>query len=312
MDLVAGCRVLVQLADRGSVSDAAAALGIPQPVASRRLGALERRLGIPLVDRSARSSAVGERARELLPTVRRLVELADAVELDAGRMRSRPLTLAVPLASPLRALADLTAEAARAGRPLETRGAEPAERRSLVEAGLVRAALVPVPTDRATWAAPLGVAVARGEAADQAAGQTTGDAAAGEAASDGGVRLEQLRPSRARPAALRLAGRALVLTPEDDVPHVRGAVERAAAAHGLLARQVRIAASTSGAVAAALTGDAALLTALEAHAAGLAFAPLIDPVVVRGHAVAASDPADAAVVVGALARSVAVSLGAAS
>ena len=45
MDLVGGCRAFVSVSELGSFTRGSAAAGIAQPVASRRISALERHLG---------------------------------------------------------------------------------------------------------------------------------------------------------------------------------------------------------------------------------------------------------------------------
>jgi phytoene dehydrogenase-like protein len=55
MDLLGACTAFVHVSDRGSFTHGAAAARIPQPVASRRIAALEKHLGAPLFDRTTRS-----------------------------------------------------------------------------------------------------------------------------------------------------------------------------------------------------------------------------------------------------------------
>ncbi|MFJ6672250.1 LysR substrate-binding domain-containing protein [Actinosynnema sp. NPDC091369] len=79
-------RLLVLVGELGSLGRAAAALGVAQPSASKRLSTLERRLGVVLVDRGRRGSVltpagvvVTERARRVLDEVAGLVEGARAL-----------------------------------------------------------------------------------------------------------------------------------------------------------------------------------------------------------------------------------------
>src|SRR3954466_6484336 len=51
-------RLLVLVGDRGTIGRAPEALGIAQPSASKRLSTLERNLGLSLVDRTRRGSAL--------------------------------------------------------------------------------------------------------------------------------------------------------------------------------------------------------------------------------------------------------------
>ncbi|OZM78121.1 LysR family transcriptional regulator [Pseudonocardia sp. MH-G8] len=55
---VESLRLLVLVADRGSLTAAAVQAGTTQPAASKRMSALERRLGVRLLDRSRRGTAL--------------------------------------------------------------------------------------------------------------------------------------------------------------------------------------------------------------------------------------------------------------
>jgi DNA-binding transcriptional LysR family regulator len=72
-------RCFVAVVDTGSLTDAAAALGISQPAVSRTLAALELHLGARLLRRSARGTSLTAAGQRALPRVRRL--LADAEDL---------------------------------------------------------------------------------------------------------------------------------------------------------------------------------------------------------------------------------------
>src|SRR5918999_3206525 len=88
-------RVLVEVADRGSFSAAAAALSMTQPAVSRQMAGLERRLGVPLFRRRHRGAlptAPGEvaieMARDVLARMAALeARLGTFAGLDAGRLR---------------------------------------------------------------------------------------------------------------------------------------------------------------------------------------------------------------------------------
>ncbi|MCK9869203.1 LysR family transcriptional regulator [Nocardiopsis dassonvillei] len=111
MDLVGACKAFVNVSERGSFTLGAAAARIPQPVASRRIAALERHLGARLFDRSTRRATLTQFGRDMLPSARRLVRLAEEMEHDAERAALRPLRLAVPDTCATRDLALLGAEA---------------------------------------------------------------------------------------------------------------------------------------------------------------------------------------------------------
>jgi len=67
MDLIGGCRAFVCVSETGSFTEGAAVAGIPQPVASRRIAALERHLGERLFDRSTRRARLTPFGRDMLP-----------------------------------------------------------------------------------------------------------------------------------------------------------------------------------------------------------------------------------------------------
>jgi DNA-binding transcriptional LysR family regulator len=83
-------RTVVAIAEHGSLTGAAAALGLGQPGVSRALAQVEARLGVRLVQRTTRSTELtpaGEAFREA--AVRALVAIADAA--TAARGRTPPL-----------------------------------------------------------------------------------------------------------------------------------------------------------------------------------------------------------------------------
>jgi molybdate transport repressor ModE-like protein len=100
---VATLELLVGIDDRGSLGSASRALGIAQPNASRAIRQLERRLGMPLVERSPRGSTLTAQgtvivhwAREVLADVERLLDAAAAlrVERDAQLTVASSMTVA--------------------------------------------------------------------------------------------------------------------------------------------------------------------------------------------------------------------------
>jgi DNA-binding transcriptional LysR family regulator len=85
-------RAFVAVADRGTVSAAAAGLHVAQPALSRTLQQLESELGVPLFDRARGRLTLSAAGRQLLPLARRCLD--DAAELRsaasyiaAGRLR---------------------------------------------------------------------------------------------------------------------------------------------------------------------------------------------------------------------------------
>jgi DNA-binding transcriptional LysR family regulator len=100
---VATLELLVGIDDRGSLGAAGRALGMAQPNASRAIRELERRLGMPLVQRSPRGSTLTAQgtvivhwAREVLADVERLLDAAAAlrVERDAELTVASSMTVA--------------------------------------------------------------------------------------------------------------------------------------------------------------------------------------------------------------------------
>src|SRR5699024_476975 len=125
------------------------------------------------------------------------------------------------------------------------------------------------------------------------------------------ARIAALRRSRARVPgeAGQLMGKRLRLLGEDNVPHIRDRIRRAAEPAGLLPFQVVVDHSDSAAVAAVLTdGDLLLCTEDEAADLRLPWAPLIDPQVARGYVLDAVS-ADDATVLGAFDAEIADCLG---
>ncbi|MCL2734756.1 MAG: LysR family transcriptional regulator [Actinomycetia bacterium] len=292
MDLVAACRVFVQVGERGSFTLGAAAAGVPQSVASRRVAALEEHLGERLFDRSARRAALTPFGRDMLAPARELARLAEALEYQAGLARLRPVSLAVPGTCPVRALAELKAAAREKGTELDFRPAGPAKRARLVATAQVRAALVAAAPDGADWTVPLGVA----------------DTSPGTDPGAGPVRLESLRPGRTQRTPRRIQ-----VQPEDDVPHVRDRLQQAGHRAGLLPAQVTVAPTAVDAASAALgAGDLLLCSAAEARELGLRFRTLAGAgPAARGYRAATADGHDPGLLRDILGAEIARMLGAA-
>ncbi|TDD70407.1 LysR family transcriptional regulator [Jiangella aurantiaca] len=269
MDLVAACAAFVAVSERASFTQGAAAIGIPQPVASRRVAALEEHLGGVVFDRTTRRAALTDFGRAMLPAARRVLDAADDLRVGAVRAGSAPVGLALPVDLPLAALVDLIADARDAGVALVVEHAEPDRRRELVRDRAVRAAVLPVPEPEARWTVPLGPATLRPSAGRR-------------------VFLAEFRPRR----DAGTPDRRLWLRPEDDVPHVGDALARLAVAAGLRPSQLRVS-SLAGAVAEVIrTDDALLCTPREAADTGLTWRPLGDAPLVRGYAVVAASVLD--------------------
>lgn len=267
MDVVAACRAFVAVSGYGSFTVGAAAARIPQSVASRRVAALEEHFGARLLDRSSRSVTLTQFGRELLPSARRLVELAETLEHDAERAKLRPFRLAVPATCGDRPLARLVADARDLGMTLDPHPAGPGERAELVRTMEVRAALMAVP--EGTWRVPLGLA-----------GRDEPRAAT--------IYLETLRPSRVDRDMRRVW-----LQPEDDVPHIRDQVVRLRDAVGLRPAQVGAASLVTAAAEVLGSTDLLLCSRVQADELGLHWRPMGELDLVRGYDVAAALREDA-------------------
>ncbi|SBT38960.1 LysR family transcriptional regulator [Micromonospora auratinigra] len=270
MDVVAACRAFVAVSGHGSFTSGAAAAGIPQSVASRRIAALEEHFGGRLFDRSSRAVRLTSFGRDMLPSARRLIDLADAMADDAERARLRPLRVAVPEICPPRRLADLVVAARRQRIYLDLRPAGPPERERLCRTLEVGAAIVAVAEATAAWRVPLGLAARTPFPAPT-------------------VFLETLRSGRARTQARRR----ILIQPEDDVAHLRDPLTRAGQSAGLAPSQVAVAPSLVDAAAAALGSlDLLLCSRQQAEEFGLHWCPLSGPPLLRGYDVAAGVHAD--------------------
>ncbi len=257
MDIVEACRAFVSVSEHGSFTLGAASVRAPQSVVSRRIAALEKHLGDTLFDRTSRRVALTPFGGDLLPSAKRLIELADALHHDAERARRRPFRLAVPdICSPVD-LARLDVEARQLGIYLDFLPAGPAARAELTRSLGVRAALIAVPANEGTWSVPLGLAGATGASA-------VADLPAGP------VYLESLRPSRARPAARTIG---IWIQPEDDVPHVRDRLTRLRDSVALSPSQVTVPAASPQRRRGTRLGGPAVVLARAGGTAGLALAP---------------------------------------
>jgi DNA-binding transcriptional LysR family regulator len=254
VDVVEACKAFVAVSGHGSFTVGAAA-------------ALEKHFGARLFTRTSRSVALTPFGREMLPSARRLVDLAEAMEHDAERAKLRPFRLAVPEVCAPRPLARLVSDARRHDLELDPRPAGPAERAELVRTLDVRAALVAVPPDEGAWRVPLGLA---------------GHADPGGISA---VYVETLRAGRAERNTRR---RRIRLQPEDDVPHVRDRLTRLRDAVGLQPAQVVVAASLIAATADVLgSTDLLLCSPSQADELGLHWRPVGELDLARGYAVTA-------------------------
>ncbi|WP_420082755.1 LysR family transcriptional regulator (plasmid) [Streptomyces sp. JL4002] len=266
MDLVGACRAFVSVTERGSFTTGAAAARMSQPVASRRIAALEELFGEPLFERTSRRATLSSFGQDMLPAARRLVQAADALLHEAETAKRKPWRLAVPDNCSTGSLARLIADARDQAVILDLQTGTPAHRVELLRSQQVRAALIAAPADEATWSVPLGLA---------------GTAAAGARR----VYLATLRIGRAG----QDPARKVWIQPEDDVPHIRDPLTRLRNALGLRPVQLAIAPDLANAIADVLrTSDLLLCSAAQADELGLDWRPLGEIALSRGYSLAAA------------------------
>ncbi|MDV6014691.1 LysR family transcriptional regulator [Haloechinothrix sp. LS1_15] len=82
-------RLLVTIGEWGSIGKAAAALGVSQPSASKRLSTLERRLGLVLVDRTRRGTELTPAGRVMCGWAQRVLHELDGLVTGAEALRSK-------------------------------------------------------------------------------------------------------------------------------------------------------------------------------------------------------------------------------
>jgi len=82
MDRLRSMEVFVEIVDRGSMSRAAAALGMSPTMVTTHLARIEQRLGKRLLDRTTRRLDLTREGRHFLEEARRILTQVDAVEND--------------------------------------------------------------------------------------------------------------------------------------------------------------------------------------------------------------------------------------
>ena len=271
VDMLSACEAFVSITDRGSFTRGAAWVGISQSVASRRIAALEHRVGGRVLERSGRAPTLTRLGEQLIPTARRMVETAEAFMLAVDEANLSAVDIAIPQGCDVRDQAAIELAGRDTGLNVALTEAAPHARRALLSSRRVAAAVLTKPGSDATWRIPLGVA--------------------GALARTGRVHLDHLRPVRAEGH-----GRAarVWLLPEDDVPHVRDPLVAAAQAAGMAPAQVAVAPSMSAALASVL-GSSDLLVAAqhEATRLDLAWMPLAAPDLYRGYSLVAASSSEA-------------------
>lgn len=82
-------RLLVLIGEWGSMGKAAAELGVAQPSVSKRLATLERRLGLPLVDRTRRGSTLTPAGRIVCGWAERVLKEVEGLLTGAEALRTQ-------------------------------------------------------------------------------------------------------------------------------------------------------------------------------------------------------------------------------
>lgn len=113
MDQLEGMRLFVRVAEQGSFSAVAQQRGLARSAVTRRISALESRLGVKLLARSTRRLSLTSAGSLYLEQCREILKLVEAAEtgLDAERQRPRGLIrISLPVSFGQRHLAPLLLE----------------------------------------------------------------------------------------------------------------------------------------------------------------------------------------------------------
>jgi len=100
MDRFKAMQTFVQIADQGSLTRAAEALGTSLPAVVRSLASLEAHLGVRLFHRTTRRVSLTEEGRHYLPSAREVLLAADAADLALKAEAREPagqLTITAPV-----------------------------------------------------------------------------------------------------------------------------------------------------------------------------------------------------------------------
>lgn len=225
MDLIEHLRAFVAVAEARSFTHAAEDAGVPQPVVSRRVMSLEKRLGDTLFSRAGHQVQITDLGSRLLPHAIDLVARADRfIDLAASAHQARVLRIGVPPEADPRRIASAVARARDAGFTLGVAEATDPQRRAQFEAGVLQIAFLIAPVDVSTMCVRLGV----------------GDLGAPTSKP---FHLDELRPSRRDDLGRR---RRLIMTVED--AGQRSQVQQLMAQAGLSPVQLELAESVAGAL----------------------------------------------------------------
>ncbi len=112
LDRVTSLQVFVKVADLGSLSAAARALGMSQTMASKHMAALEARLEVPLLVRSTRRMRLTDAGQTFLAQSRNILAQMDEAEAQVSARRERVtgrLRVSLPVSYGLRKIVPLLA-----------------------------------------------------------------------------------------------------------------------------------------------------------------------------------------------------------
>ncbi|MFX4271944.1 LysR family transcriptional regulator [Propionibacteriaceae bacterium Y1685] len=247
MDVVAGLDAFRGVARKGSFTGAAESLGLPQPVVSRRVAALETELGVTLFERNSRSVMITDAGSRILPRADDVLDQIARIRRLASEEQAE-LIMAVPPGIDPKALAAIRRAATQ---PVVFAEGPPRQRSEQWSNGSVAAALVPGDEEASDISVPLGVA--------------------GVALSGHRFSFRQLLRTRAERVD---QPRVLQVGVEDDRPAVGDPLRRAAWSAGWRQDQLQFGIGVSEAlVRAHERGDLVLMTRREAGAAGLDWLP---------------------------------------
>jgi DNA-binding transcriptional LysR family regulator len=93
--LIAGVELILAIERYGSISEAAASLGLSQPAASRQLVALEQMVGVPLFKRTTRSISPSDAGHLLVDSGKEMLRSADLLLDQLRQSNSSPRVLKV-------------------------------------------------------------------------------------------------------------------------------------------------------------------------------------------------------------------------
>jgi DNA-binding transcriptional LysR family regulator len=90
MDRIAGMQAFMALVEAGSFHAAARQLGLSRALVSKRVAALERELGVSLVQRTTRALSVTGPGAEFLEPCRQVLEAYEAATAGLARHQAEP------------------------------------------------------------------------------------------------------------------------------------------------------------------------------------------------------------------------------